>query len=158
MSSYGSRTNMKKWCRSFRFNIYTERNERRRWHQIASVSMLRNKCFIFIPYCNCSNNFDICTNAKQKGDCVITDTKNVQSNAGEKGFIGSLHINNMFKRWNEPQHTTKGNKCYANIIYIHVSHIYSLQKERWLHYMYRITEMNDIMYNIYNFSFKIIQL
>lgn len=40
----------------------------------------------------------------------------------------------------------------------HVPHIYSLQKERWLHYMYRITEMNDIMYNIYSFRFKIIQL
>lgn len=35
----------------------------------------------------------------------------------------------------------KGNKCYANIIYKQVPHIYSLQKERWLHYMYRITEM-----------------
>lgn len=71
-------------------------------------------------------------------------------------FISSLHINNLFKRWNEPGHTTKGNKCYANIIYTHVPHIYSLQKERWLHYMYRITEINDIMYNIYSFRFKII--
>lgn len=59
-------------------------------------------------------------------------------------------------RWNEPWRTTKGNKCYENIIYKHVPHIYSLQQERWLHYMYNITEMNGIMYNIYSFGFQII--
>lgn len=84
--------------------------------------------------------------------------ENVQSYAGKNGFITSLHINNVFKCWNEPRHTMKGNKCYANIIYKHVPHIDSLHKERWLHYMYRIIEINDIMYNIYSFRFKIIQL
>lgn len=39
-----------------------------------------------------------------------------------------------------------------------VPHIYSLQKERWLHYMYRVTEKDDRMYNIYSLRFKIIQL
>lgn len=43
-------------------------------------------------------------------------------------------------------------------LFTHVPHIDSLQKERWLHYMYRIIEINDIMYNIYSFRFKIIQL
>lgn len=45
----------------------------------------------------------------------------------------------------------KGNKCYANTIYTHVPHVDSLHKERWFHYMYRVTEINDIMYNIYRF-------
>lgn len=47
---------------------------------------------------------------------------------------------------------------YANIIYKRVPNVYSLQKERWLHYMYKITEINDILYNIYSFIFKMIQL
>lgn len=93
-----------------------------------------------------------------KWRCHYRHKTNVQSYAGKNGCISSLHINNVFKRWNEPRLTTKGNKCYANIIYKHVPHIYSLQKERWLHYMYRITEVNDSMYNIYSFRFKIIQL
>lgn len=52
----------------------------------------------------------------------------------------------------------KSTSAMETVIYKHVPHIYSLQKERWLHYMYRITEINDIMYNIYSSGFKIIQL
>ena len=43
-------------------------------------------------------------------------------------------------------------------VFTHVPHVYSLQKERWLHYMYRITEINDSMYSIYSLRFKIKQL
>lgn len=32
-----------------------------------------------------------------------------------------------------------------------VPHIYSLQKERWLHYMYRVTQKSGSMYTIYRF-------
>lgn len=52
----------------------------------------------------------------------------------------------------------KATSAMQKIIYTHVPHIYSLQKERWLHYMYRITEINDIIYNIYSFRLKMIQL
>lgn len=45
----------------------------------------------------------------------------------------------------------------ANIIYKRTTRLFSLLKERWLHYMYRIIEIN-IMYNIYTFRLKIIQL
>lgn len=49
-------------------------------------------------------------------------------------------------------------KCDANIIYKHVPNIYSFRKERWLHYMSKITEMNENLYNIYSFMFQMIHL
>lgn len=81
----------------------------------------------------------------------------VQSYAGVNELISSFHINKVFKRWNESpclgiqQKATSAMKT----LFTDVPHIsYSLQKERWCQYMYRIIEINDNIYNIYRFNFK----
>lgn len=45
----------------------------------------------------------------------------------------------------------KATSANANTIYKRTTRLYSLQKERWLHYMYRVIQMND-MYSIYRFK------
>lgn len=90
---------------------------------------------------------------------------NVQSYAGKNGCMGSLHINNVcsfcccfLSAEMSLDLQRKATSAMQTLCTQLVPHIYSLQKERWLHYMYRVTEKDDRMYNIYSFPFKIIQL
>lgn len=87
---------------------------------------------------------------------------NVQSYAGKNGCMGSLHINNVcfvvLSAEMSLDLQQKATSAMQTLCTQLVPHIYSLQKERWLHYMYRVTEKDDRMYNIYSFRFKIIQL
>lgn len=95
---------------------------------------------------------------KNKGNIITeTNTQNiVQSYAGVNELISSFHINKVLKRWNESPCLGVQQKATSAMktLFTDVPHIsYSLQKERWCQYMYRIIETNDI-YNIYRFNFK----
>lgn len=91
---------------------------------------------------------------KKKGQNVVTDTKsNVQSYAGKNGCMSSLHINNVCCLSAEMglDLQRKATSAMQTLFTQIVPHIYSLQKERWLHYMYRVTQKNGTMYSIYTF-------
>lgn len=83
---------------------------------------------------------------------------NVQSYAGMNGCMSSLHINNVLSAKMGLDLQRKATSAMRTLFTQFVPHTYSLQKERWLHYMYRVTQKGDSMYSIYIFPFKIIQL
>lgn len=68
--------------------------------------------------------------------------------------MSSLHINNdgfFLSAKMSPDLQRKATSAMQTLFTQIVPHIYSLQKERWLHYMYRVTQNNGSMYSIYSF-------